>query len=575
MNSFYAIVYNKFTELQISQLDSARFAYPADGAQPFLRTGKLLSDCVVGIPPINLGRKSISYGPFAFSEGEFGQVQSVKLVFASISLLAAKAIFRWVYDSQIRQWLEGKPLPMRARHAVNVMLDILARQRIRMEQGDGFYNDVMRTADALSSLLLSPSAGYPLVAHTAIASYALGMSARLPGAIAQKVSEFGSCVQRINTLAPALAKTISTQLAQDISVKLSEQQLRWGDLVEQCDLMYAVASEIPGKWHNLYLPYSNLLKKGKEDPIRVFQPGMIAEEDFARVSKSFKGLRVQEDSIWQDMYFELVREIKFREKIMQKLMQATRDLNFSDVTFPNCDYVSFSRMHDELSPDIRKITERVRLVKNIFDENMFQEVGSIDLQLAIQAVASESRRTDVFARDEELVKEESWTILIDSSKSLSGSSGELRAIAICLAETAHAILGASPWSMFGFSDELVCIKDFEERYDNLIKARIGGIKMGGLSHIPDAIRACANLIKPHSRDRNFMILISDGVPSGYSAIEEEFSDSVKELRRHGISLIAMGVGSGSMKKTVRNAKIVDKPTDIAKQFMDLYMNLSS
>jgi Nitric oxide reductase activation protein len=338
--------------------------------------------------------------------------------------------------------------------------------------------------------------------------------------------------------------------------------------------MYSAVSEIPGKWHNVYLPYSNQLKKGKET-FPVFQPGIVLGEDFKKSRRLIKGLRIGNDSIWQEIFFELVKEIKFREKIIEKLMQATRNLNFSNVMFPNCDYASFFRMHAELSPDIRKITERVRLVKNAFDENTFQEFGNIDLQLAIQAIASQSGRNDIFARDEELMKDETWSILIDSSKSLSGSSNELRAIGICLAETAHSILGSSPWGMFAFSDELHCIKDFTEKYDNLIKARIGGLKMSGLSHIPDAIRACANLVKPHSKDRNFMILVSDGVPSGYSKIEEEFGVSVKELSHQGISLIAIGIGSGSLKKTVRTARIVEKPTDIAKEFMSVYMGMSS
>jgi hypothetical protein len=58
-------------------------------------------------------------------------------------------------------------------------------------------------------------------------------------------------------------------------------------------------------------------------------------------------------------------------------------------------------------------------------------------------------------------------------------------------------------------------------------------------------------------------------------VEEEFGLSVKELRRNGIDLIAMGVGSGSIKKTIRNARIVEKPTDIAKEFMEVYMSISS
>ena len=576
MNSFYSIVYNKFTELQISQFDSTRFAYPADGSAPFLRTGKQISDCVVGIPPISLLRNSISYGPFTFEDNEFGQVSAVKLVIASISLLAAKAIFRWVYQDYIREWITKKPKSQRARHAVNVALDLLARQRIKMIQGDTFYNDVIKTADRLSAALLNRSPGdYPVVAQTAIASFTLGAPVRLALPVMEIVRDYESCIKNIVSAAPGVAGYITEKLGSDISAEISRKQSRWDELAKQCSTMYSITSEIPGKWHNLYLPYSNLLEKGHPDSIGVFQPGLVTEDDFKQARRLVKGARTADDSMWQETFFELVREIKFREKIKEKLLQATRNLNFSDVLFPNCDYVNFSRMQAELSADIRKISERVRMVKNTFDENTFQELGTIDLQLAIQAIASESRRNDIFTRDEELSKEESWTILIDSSKSLSGPGSELRAVAICLAETAHTILGSSPWGMFAFSDELMCIKDFAEKYDNLIKARIGGLKMSGLSHIPDAIRACSNLVKPYSKERNFMILVSDGLPSGYSRIEEEFSASVKELRRTGIHLIAMGLGSESIKKTIKNARVVEKPTDIAKEFMEVYMSLSS
>jgi hypothetical protein len=576
MNSFYSIIYNKFAELQISQSDSARFVYPADGTFPFLRTGKLISDCVVGVPPVILNRKSISYGPFSFEDSEFGQIASIKLVMASICLMAAKSVFRWVYHDYIRKWVATKAKPLRARHAMNVMLDILARQWIRSSQGDAFYSDVIRSADCLSAVLLNRHHGdYPLVAQSAIASYTLGVPVRLPGPVTRVVGDFEKCVRNIGSLAPGLTAAIAEHISHDPSTKPSKKKSGWDELARQCKAMYSVTSGIPGKWHTIYLPYSNLLEKRIPDTIGVFHACMVSEDDFKAARRSMKGIRALDDSLWQETFFELVRELKFRQKIIEKLMQATRNLNFSDVLFPHCDYVSFSKMHSELSPDIRKITERVRMVKNAFDENTFQEVGNIDLQVAIQAIASESNRSDIFTRDEELLKEETWTILIDSSKSLSGSSTELRAISICLAETAHSILGSSPWGMFAFSDELTCVKDFAERYDNLTKARIGGMHMGGLSYIPDAIRACANLVRPHSRDRNFMILVSDGLPSGYPKIEEQFAMSVRELRRNGISLIAMGVGSGSIKKTVRNARIVEKPTDIAKEFMEVYMSMSS
>jgi nitric oxide reductase NorD protein len=239
------------------------------------------------------------------------------------------------------------------------------------------------------------------------------------------------------------------------------------------------------------------------------------------------------------------------------------------------DYVSYYNLLTELAPQVRRMIERVKLVKNVLDENTFEESGSIDLQVAIQAIASETPRHDIFVRGEKVLKNESWTILVDSSLSLSGSSKQVKAVSICLAETAREIMASNPWGMFAFSDDLYCIKDFNEPYDNGIKARIGGMAQGGLSHIPDAIRACRRLIAEYARERNYLILVSDGIPSGYPRIEAEFAASVKELAKYGIDLAAIGVAGGGIKKAIHRAKIISRPADIVKEFMEIYSSLSS
>ncbi|MCI0559113.1 MAG: VWA domain-containing protein [Nitrososphaera sp.] len=577
MNSFYSIIYIKFAELQVSEIDSARFAYPISDLQPFLKTGKNISDCVVGIPPIRAARNAISYGPFVFDDAEFGQVAAVKLLIASITLLSAKSIYRWVYNDFFREWLAKKTDPLRARYVMNAVLDTLARQRIRQIQGKAFYNDVTRTADALSILLLERrSNDYPIMAQAALASFTLGIPVYLPGPVMNIAQRFLSVLRTFESNASKITALIDDHILRDITTaKITKNSTGWEELASTSDSLYAAVAKIPGKWHNMYLPYSHPLSNKDPGSLPIFHSNLITAEEFKKLQPSVKNLKIHNDSLWQESYFEFVRETKFREKIMQKLIQATRHVNFNDVMFPVCDYVGFSKLHAELSPDIRKTSDRARMVKNAFDENTFQEVGSIDLQLAIQSIASQSKRNDIFTKDEELLKDESWMILIDSSQSLGGSVNDLRAVSICLAETAHSILGSNPWGMFAFSDELYCLKDFTERYDNQIKGRIGGLKVGGLSHIPDAIRACSNLVKAHSKDRNFMILVSDGVPSGYSNVEGEFGVAVKELRAHGIALIAIGIGSRSIKKTVRNARIIERPQDIAKEFTELYMSLSN
>jgi Mg-chelatase subunit ChlD len=191
-------------------------------------------------------------------------------------------------------------------------------------------------------------------------------------------------------------------------------------------------------------------------------------------------------------------------------------------------------------------------------------------------MATKSQRSDVFSRDENLSKDETWTILIDASLSLSGSSKQIRAIAICLAESANQTLGqGNPWAMFAFSDEFYCIKDYNEPYDSSVKSRIGGMTQSGLSYIPDALRAARNLARKHAKDKNFIILVSDGVPSGYPEIDKEFRVSIMELSRSGINLAAIGVGTNTITKTIRTAKVVDEPADLVKGFMDLYADLAS
>jgi Mg-chelatase subunit ChlD len=220
--------------------------------------------------------------------------------------------------------------------------------------------------------------------------------------------------------------------------------------------------------------------------------------------------------------------------------------------------------------------DRVRQVKNAFDDNPNQESGTLDMQAVIQAMAQKTQRNDLFSRDENLGKDECWTILIDSSLSLSGSSRQIKAIAICLAESANQTLGqGNPWAMFTFSDDFYCIKNYEEPYDNMVKARIGGLKQSGLSYIPDALKAATNLAKKYAKDKNFIMLVSDGVPSGYIGIEKDFTLTLNQIAKTGTNIAAIGVGSSTIKKAIRNAKVVDEPLDLVNGFMDMYTELAS
>ena len=92
-------------------------------------------------------------------------------------------------------------------------------------------------------------------------------------------------------------------------------------------------------------------------------------------------------------------------------------------------------------------------------------MGEVDLESAIQAVSSESHASDVFRSEESLRRDEAWSIVIDSSKSLELKKKQVRDIAICLSEIACDLIQKNSWACYSFDDNFHIIKDFLEPYD--------------------------------------------------------------------------------------------------------------
>jgi hypothetical protein len=548
--ALYPTLYEKFAALQADPVAGARLIYPANAPCISLAADDI-SDCIVGIPAVRIESKRLLYGPFVLPHDDFGHYAAARLVLASTCLLGAKVPVMWRYRQAMEKWVAAKQDPLRAGYVANVIFDALARQRIKAAIGAKFYEQVVVPADMLSAALLpANSDNLPAFFQSMLALSVLGTpSAHISSLIKAKIEDFVG------------------------SLKAIKHAKDWEPLA---DRLYNIVEKFPGRWHSAYLPYSSPIPASHEH-IEIFRPGAPNRTTFER---SMRGLGrpadPRHDQIGDEIYFEMSRERQRSEKILARLERASKSLNLGTFGFPASDYAGYHRLYAELAPQVRRMIEQARLVRNVLDESTFEESGNVDLQVAIQAIASETARTDMFARDEELLKNESWAVLVDSSLSLGGLAKHLRSVALCVAETAKDIIAKNPWGMFAFSDDLLCIKDFSEPYDSLAKSRIGGLVPDGLSHIPDALRLGGNLVLEHAKDRNYIILVSDGLPSGYSGIEREMASAVKELYSHGITLAAIGVGgAGRIKKSVANTKVVGEPAEMAKAFSELYFALSS
>jgi hypothetical protein len=569
--TIYKELYDRFAELQVDPVYSPRLLYPVN-SMPYLTIKDRLVDCAVGIPGLKEENGVMQYARFKLKDDEFGRYAVSRLVLASTTLLGAKASFMWQYRKPLNTWLASKADQLRANYVSNVIFDAIARKRITDVEGKEFYQDIIATSDMLSASMLPRNpADIATFAQSALTSSVLGVPVgQISSPIAKTVQGF------IGTLKTLYAVDTKVGAGSDGLPEIQPRDPKWVMLNTLADALYQIIEKIPGKWHTVYLPYANRLPDPTNQPHMSLYKDIIDESLFDELRKQAK-LEIPNfaKDVFTQSLMEMSREKKRTEKALARMSKATGNMNFSTIGFPVNDFLTFNRIQGTLMPQIRRMIEQTKAVKNLLDEDPFHEMGYIDLQPAIQAMASETRRTDVFVKDEELLKNECWAILIDASLSLEGVSDRLKAVAICVAETAKESIGSNPWGMFAFSDEFWCIKDFVEPYDHVTKARIGGLKPGGLSHIPDAIRTCRNLLREHAQERNYIILISDGLPSGYPGIENEFTKAVKESTAQGVLVAAIGLGSSRIRKYIPNSKVVGEPTEMVKAFSKMYQSMSS
>ncbi|MDG6904425.1 MAG: VWA domain-containing protein [Nitrososphaerota archaeon] len=265
---------------------------------------------------------------------------------------------------------------------------------------------------------------------------------------------------------------------------------------------------------------------------------------------------------------------------MKKLSDLHRSLDprthFESFLFPNEDYAEFARARSKLIGPIRLALDRLKMIRFTVDESQGKESGYVDVPIAIQVVASESKRNDVFIQEENELRSEAWAIVVDSSKSLEALQSEVRDVAVCLTEVAKDLIpNSAAWACYSFNENFYIVKDFSEIYGNAVKGRIGGLTSGLKTFLPDALRIAAKRLKATAEDVKVMLVISDGFPLGYEGIDSALLETVDNISKSGIQLIGMGIGSSSMKKYFRTTFSVSSPFDLMKNFVRTYVELSS
>jgi nitric oxide reductase activation protein len=220
--------------------------------------------------------------------------------------------------------------------------------------------------------------------------------------------------------------------------------------------------------------------------------------------------------------------------------------------------------------------DSLRIAQDALDEDPGKEMGQLDLTAVIQALASKKPATDVFMQDEYLSKSFAWSILFDASASMQVKGELARALAICVAEaTKELLMDPGSWTFFAFSDRFYVIKDSTEAYTRKVRARIGGLKFGGLTFMPDAIQVAGQILTKRYDEQRCLVVISDGWPYGYQNIPTALKESIDTLVEKGVIVIGLGVETDRMGNFFKLSSAVYTQKDLIKRFSHLFVNAST
>ena len=328
------------------------------------------------------------------------------------------------------------------------------------------------------------------------------------------------------------------------------------DTVEFADMLYKNRMLLPSyilpycEYHDVaHMPQTNTLRIDFKSPVVFREQIMLLDE------------------LWQ-------RDVKRRARMISKCQKYMKGLNFDEIVIPDQDMNSFLKIKSENSMMIRKVKNQIRTVNNTIDDPRTEELGSVDMQAAIQAIAAD-KKFNIFEQEFARRREESWVILVDNSASVKLRFNKIKDLLISLSESADELTGREgTWALYSFDNKFSILKDFDEKYSNDVRGRIGGLKNGGLSFIPDAVELASMLLAEDPSERKYIFVFTDAYPSGYENINENFQNTIKKLDKLGIKVIGIGLSDNVMKFFKIHCTGDDLREMVAK-FISAYRNAAS
>ncbi len=309
-------------------------------------------------------------------------------------------------------------------------------------------------------------------------------------------------------------------------------------------------------------------------------PPYCDDHGFTKHGPSIKNMKIVPKGEFK-RFTEHIDELWVREKIRSDKMTKTyeklaKNLYFDSVEINPENFGEYLRIKNECSTLIRRLRNQLQTVSNAMNSPTTEDLGTLELQKAIQREASQNESIQVFEQDDVSKQNENWVVMFDTSASMKLKFDDMKNLSFCLCETADELQSrGGKWGMYSFNNNFLVVKDQSEKYSQKVKSRLGGIKNEGLSFIPDAITMGSRILDADNQtEKKYLIIITDGMSMGYTDIDKKLKESIKQARNSGINIIGIGVPDGITKyfSATINEDALRKSVS---KFIDSYTALAS
>ncbi len=235
-------------------------------------------------------------------------------------------------------------------------------------------------------------------------------------------------------------------------------------------------------------------------------------------------------------------ESTLKQKMEQIYKELAKDLHFDKIYFVPERYSEYLVVESQIGPVAKQMSSQIKSIPNAIDDSLSEDMGLLEMQKAIQAIASQNASIQIFEQDNQKRVMEEWAIVVDTSSSMKIKFKDMKKLILCFAQAAHDLISKNgKWGMFCFNNDFSVVKADAERYSETIKARIGGIEMKGLSYLPDAITLSSRILGQSDTEKKYIFVITDGLSLGYDKIDKSLEDSIFQASRENINVVGIGV----------------------------------